>query len=78
LGFGADMRSYGTAAQILKEFGLSDICLITNNPKKIEELEELGVSVNKRVKAEIAPTEHNLSYLKTKRAKLGHLLDTLS
>lgn len=78
LGFGADMRSYGTAAQILKDFGLSDIHLITNNPKKIEELEELGISVKKRVKAEIPPTEHNLSYLKTKRAKLGHLLDTLS
>ncbi len=78
LGFGADMRSYGTAAQIFKEFELSEIHLITNNPKKIEELEELGVSVKKRIKAEIAPTEHNLSYLKTKRAKLGHLLDTLS
>ncbi len=78
LGFGADMRNYGTAAQILKEFGLSDIHLITNNPKKISELEELGISVKKRVKAAIPPTEHNISYLKTKRAKLGHLLDTLS
>jgi len=78
LGFGADMRNYGTAAQILKEFGLFDIHLITNNPKKISELEELGISVKKRVKAAIPPTEHNIYYLKTKRAKLGHLLDTLS
>lgn len=78
LGFGADLRNYGTAAQILREFGLSDIHLITNNPKKISELEELGISVKKRVKADIAPTEHNLSYLKTKQTKLGHLLDTLS
>jgi 3,4-dihydroxy 2-butanone 4-phosphate synthase/GTP cyclohydrolase II len=77
LGFGADMRSYGTAAQILKEFGLSDIHLITNNPRKIEELGELGVPVKKRVKAQVIPTEYNLSYLKTKQAKLGHLLDTL-
>ncbi len=77
LGFQPDLRSYGTAGQILKEFGLSDIHLITNNPKKIQELEELGIKVKKRVKAEIAPTEHNLSYLKTKQAKLGHLLDSL-
>ncbi|HEU4437122.1 MAG TPA: GTP cyclohydrolase II, partial [candidate division Zixibacteria bacterium] len=77
LGFQADMRSYGTAAQILKEFGLSEIQLITNNPKKIQELEELGIRVKKRVHAKIAPTEHNLSYLKTKQAKLGHLLDSL-
>jgi len=77
LGFQPDLRSYGTAAQILKEFGLTDIHLITNNPKKIQELEELGIKVKKRVKAEIAPTEHNRSYLKTKQAKLGHLLDSL-
>lgn len=77
LGFQADMRSYGTAAQILKEFGLSEIQLITNNPKKIQELEELGIRVKKRVQAKISPTEHNLSYLKTKQAKLGHLLDSL-
>ena len=77
LGFQPDLRNYGTAAQILKEFGLSDIHLITNNPKKIQELEELGIKVKKRVKAEIAPTEHNRSYLKTKQAKLGHLLDSL-
>ena len=77
LGFQPDLRSYGTAAQILKEFGLSDIHLITNNPKKIQELEELGTKVKKRVKAKIPPTEHNLSYLKTKQAKLGHLLDSL-
>jgi 3,4-dihydroxy 2-butanone 4-phosphate synthase/GTP cyclohydrolase II len=77
LGFQADMRSYGTAAQILKDFGLAEIQLITNNPKKIQELEELGIQVKKRVKAKIVPTEHNLSYLKTKQAKLGHLLDSL-
>ena len=77
LGFQPDLRNYGTAAQILKEFGLSDIHLITNNPKKIQELEELDIKVKKRVKAEIAPTEHNRSYLKTKQAKLGHLLDSL-
>jgi len=77
LGFQPDLRNYGTAAQILKEFNLSEILLITNNPKKIQELEDLGIKVKKRVKAEIAPTEHNLFYLKTKQAKLGHLLDSL-
>ncbi len=77
LGFQPDLRSYGTAAQILKEFGLTGIHLITNNPKKIQELEELGIKVKKRVRAEVAPTEHNRSYLKTKQAKLGHLLDSL-
>ncbi|MGH8005007.1 MAG: 3,4-dihydroxy-2-butanone-4-phosphate synthase [Limisphaerales bacterium] len=77
LGFQPDLRSYGTAAQILKEFGLSEIHLITNNPKKIQELEEFGIKVKKRIKAKIAPTEHNLSYLKTKQVKLGHLLDSL-
>ncbi|MCI0329401.1 MAG: 3,4-dihydroxy-2-butanone-4-phosphate synthase [candidate division Zixibacteria bacterium] len=77
LGFQPDLRNYGTAAQILREFGLSDIHLITNNPKKIQELEELDIKVKKRVKAEIVPTEHNRSYLKTKQTKLGHLLDSL-
>lgn len=77
LGFKPDLRSYGTAAQILKCFDLTQIRLITNNPKKIQELEELGIQIKERVQAKVVATEHNLAYLKTKQAKLGHLLDSL-
>ena len=78
LGFDPDLRDYGIGAQILVDLGLSSIKLITNNPKKIVGLEGYGLNVVKRVPLEIDPNNKNEYYLKTKRNKLGHLLDNLN
>ncbi|MFA5792925.1 MAG: bifunctional 3,4-dihydroxy-2-butanone-4-phosphate synthase/GTP cyclohydrolase II [Candidatus Gracilibacteria bacterium] len=74
LGFDADLRDYGIGAQILKDLGLSSINLLTNNPQKIVGLEGHGLKVSKRIPLETTPKRQNLSYLKTKKEKLGHLL----
>ena len=72
LGFKADLRDYGIGAQILKDLGLTDIRLMTNNPKKIVGLEGYGLHISERVPVEITPNEANVKYLRTKRDKLGH------
>jgi len=75
LGFGADLRDYGIGAQILVDLGVRDIELITNNPRKIVGLAGYGLTVARRVPMEIEPGVHNRSYLRTKREKLGHILE---
>ena len=74
LGFKADLRDYGIGAQILKDLGIKKIRLITNNPKKIIGLKGHGLEIVERVPLEIEPNEDNISYLKTKKDKLGHML----
>lgn len=74
LGFPADNREYGVAFQILKHLGLSEVRLLTNNPKKVQSLESFGMKVIERVALAINPTCENKQYLKTKQEKLGHLL----
>lgn len=74
LGFSADQRHYGMSAQILKALHISNIKLLTNNPRKINELIRYGVKKVERVPLSIQPTQHNKAYLKTKQTKLGHLL----
>ncbi len=74
LGFEADLRDYGIAAQILQEIGLSRLRLITNNPRKITGIERHGIEVSERVPLILPHTEHNARYLETKRTKLGHML----
>jgi 3,4-dihydroxy 2-butanone 4-phosphate synthase/GTP cyclohydrolase II len=74
LGFKADLRDYGIGAQILVNLGLKKIRLITNNPRKIVGFEGYGLEVVERVPIEIAPQASNVHYLRTKKAKLGHLL----
>ena len=74
LGFKADLRDYGIGAQILASLGLSQIKLITNNPRKIVGLEGYGLSIVERVPLESDPNHANLKYLQTKKEKLGHLL----
>jgi 3,4-dihydroxy 2-butanone 4-phosphate synthase/GTP cyclohydrolase II len=74
LGFKADLRDYGTGAQILKDLGLKKIRLLTNNPKKLIALEGYDLEIVERIPIEIQPNPDNEKYLKTKRDRLGHLL----
>ncbi len=74
LGFKPDLRDYGIGAQILVSLGLKNIRLVTNNPRKIVGIEGYGLKVVERVPIEITPQESNVHYLRTKKAKLGHLL----
>ena len=74
LGFEADLRDYGIGAQILVDLGLSEIRLLTNNPKKVIGLEGYGLKVVEAVPIVIPPNQHNINYLKTKQQKMGHRL----
>ncbi|PLX81904.1 MAG: bifunctional 3,4-dihydroxy-2-butanone-4-phosphate synthase/GTP cyclohydrolase II [Desulfuromonas sp.] len=77
LGFKADLRDYGLGAQILSDLGIRQIRLMTNNPKKVIGLEGYGLKIVERVPIEVKATSDNLDYLKTKREKMGHLLENL-
>lgn len=77
LGFKPDLRDYGIGAQILRDLGVRQIKLMTNNPRKIVGLEGYGMKVVERVPLEIAPVRENQRYLQTKKEKLGHLLTCL-
>src|SRR5690606_22572797 len=74
LGFPADLRDYGTGAQILADLGLTTIRLLTNNPKKIVGLEGYGLRVVEQVPIEMPPNQYNRRYLATKRRRMGHML----
>ncbi len=71
LGFRADLRDYGIGAQILRDLGVSQMRLLTNNPKKIVGLAGYGLDMVERVPLEMDPTDVNERYLRTKRDKLG-------
>lgn len=75
LGFKDDLRDYGIGAQILRDLGLHEIKLITNNPRKVVGLDGYGLHIAERVPSLCKPKESNLRYLKSKQAKLGHMLD---
>ncbi len=75
LGFGADEREYGFAVEILRNLGLSRVRLLSNNPAKIDALESAGIRVTERVPCAPDAGDKALSYLKTKKEKLGHLVD---
>jgi len=75
LGFPADMRDYGIGAQILADLGIEKMNLITNNPKKIAGLSGYGIEIVHRVPIQVDYNETNEGYMKTKKQKLGHLLN---
>jgi 3,4-dihydroxy 2-butanone 4-phosphate synthase/GTP cyclohydrolase II len=75
LGFEPDQRDYGIGAQILYELGVRSMRLLTNNPEKRAGLEGHGLAINERLPLQTDPTPQNVGYLRTKREKLGHLLD---
>lgn len=74
LGLPVDKRDYGIGSQILRDLGLRDIRIMTNNPKKIYGIEGYGLTVVEEVPIRVPPGEHNKKYLETKRAKMGHKL----
>jgi 3,4-dihydroxy 2-butanone 4-phosphate synthase/GTP cyclohydrolase II len=75
LGFAADQREYGIGAQILVDLGVRTMRLLTNNPHKRAGLEGYGLAIDERIPLETTPTPQNIGYLRTKREKMGHLLD---
>ncbi|WP_439134506.1 GTP cyclohydrolase II [Pseudomaricurvus sp.] len=75
LGFGADMRDYSILKPMLEHMGIAEIRLMTNNPRKVKALQELGINVVERVAHESGRNPHNIKYLETKKGKLGHLLE---
>lgn len=77
LGFTDDPRDYGISAQILRDLGISSVKLLTNNSRKISGLTSYGIEVTERVPIEALPHALNIGYLRTKRAKLGHILTGL-
>ena len=74
LGFGEDDRDYRVVDYIFKDLGIKKIKLITNNPKKIEYVEGIGIDIVKRVPAITVTNKHNEDYLQTKKDQMGHML----
>ena len=75
LGFGADMRDYNICAPMLEHLGVTKVQLMTNNPRKIKALEDLGIAVVERKSLQADSNPHNVQYLSTKAGKLGHMLE---
>ncbi|HET6789677.1 MAG TPA: GTP cyclohydrolase II [Aquabacterium sp.] len=77
LGFAADLRRFDVAAHMLNALGVSQVRLMTNNPRKVSTLQDAGVNVVERVPVRIEPQSENEHYLATKALKLGHHIDWL-
>jgi GTP cyclohydrolase II len=75
LGFEADLRKYRLPPEILNYFHLQSVRLLSNNPEKIQALEESGIRVAERIPCLVAPVDSSEEYLRTKKQKLGHLLE---
>ena len=75
LGFLGDEREYYIGAQILQDMGVHSMRLLTNNPDKIYQLAEFGIEITQRVPIQMHATVHDLFYLKTKQARMGHILN---
>ncbi len=75
LGFPDDLRHYDFAAAILRHLGVGPVDLLTNNPRKVEELQQHGIDVRSRVPVPSPVTAHNQGYLQAKKRRSGHLID---
>lgn len=75
LGFGADMREYGICKAMLAHLHISAVKLMTNNPRKVQALQQQGIEVSERIALHTGQNPHNAKYLSTKAGKLGHLFD---
>jgi len=73
LGYDNDYREYKLPAEMLRQLGVKQVRLISNNPDKVAALENAGIEVVERVSAEVEPYEHSENYLRTKKEKMGHL-----
>jgi len=73
LGFGADMRDYSILGPMFAHLGIASVNLMTNNPRKVAALEEIGIEVLHRLPLQTQSNPHNEKYLRTKGARLGHL-----
>ena len=74
LGFAADERDYSYCKEILSSVNIESVRLMTNNPRKINGLEDVGIKVTERVAIQVDPNKHNEDYLKVKADKLGHMM----
>ncbi len=75
LGLPVDSREYGIGAQILVDLGIKQMRLLTNNPSKYGGLEGFGLEITERVPIDIEPNPHNIEYLRTKKERMGHILE---
>ncbi len=74
LGLPADRRDYGVGAHIIRDLGLRQLRILTNNPKKVSRLEVYGIGIAEQLPLEIKPNHHNAKYLRVKKTKMGHQL----
>ena len=74
LGFAADLRQFTMCKPMLAHFGVSRVKLLTNNPKKVKALQDVGIDVGEQIAIEVGRNEHNHHYLNTKAEKMGHTL----
>jgi GTP cyclohydrolase II len=77
LGFKADLRSYQLPGEILRFFNLTSVRLLSNNPEKVDAVERAGIRVTERIPCVAAPLDSTETYLRTKKTKMGHLIDEI-
>lgn len=77
LGYGADLRDFVLPANVLRFFGITEIRLLTNNPQKVEAIEKAGITVVQRLGCDVDPSPDAISYLATKKMRMGHMLSSV-